>query len=77
MECTFSTIERALDDEFKRVEREYPNREIKTGVEESILRKVIREILSLPSHVKVPGTTLEHSLLESVICLVSVTTENG
>ncbi|WP_122665909.1 hypothetical protein [Pseudomonas viridiflava] len=71
MDRTFSTIERALDDEFKRVEREYPNREIKTAVEDGIVRKVIREILSLPPHAKVPGTTLEHSLLESVICLVS------
>lgn len=71
MDRTFSTIERALGDEFNRVRREYPGREIKTAVEDGIVRKVIREILSLPPNAKVPGTPLEHSLLESVICLVS------
>lgn len=71
MDRTFSDEERALRDEFKRVEREYPNREIKIAVEDGIVRKVIREILSLPPHAKVPGTAPEHRLLESVICLVS------
>lgn len=68
---TFSSIERALNDEFKRVEREYPNQEIKTAIEDSTVRKVIRDILTLPSNAKVPGTADEHRLLESVICLVS------
>ena len=68
---TFCSIERALNDEFKRVERGYRNQEIKTAIEDSTVRKVIRDILSLPSHAKVPGTADEHRLLESVICLVS------
>ncbi|QXI54222.1 hypothetical protein [Pseudomonas alvandae] len=71
MDRTFQPIERALKDEFERIGREYPDREIKTAIEDGIVRKVIREILSLPLHAKVPGTADEHSLLESIICLVS------
>ena len=71
MSRTFNAIERALNAEFKRVERENPSQELKMAIETSTIRKVIRDILSLPPLAKVPGTADEHRILEQVICLVS------
>lgn len=48
MSRTFNAIERALNAEFKRVERENPSQELKMAIETSTIRKVIRDILSLP-----------------------------
>lgn len=61
----------ALNMEKDRVERENPERKVETAAEDSAVRKVIRDILSLPPSMKVPGSDEERRLLEQIICLMT------
>ncbi|MFD1840341.1 hypothetical protein [Paracidovorax cattleyae] len=77
---TWTDAQRALENEFERVERKEKEnsakdgrkeKKVKLAIEKSTVIQVIRDVLSLPENVETPGTKQEHLLLEQIVCLMN------
>lgn len=76
----WATAQRALDEEIERVmckekaesiREGREEKELKQAVEPSAVTNAIRDILSIPSGMRIPGTPEERELFEKIICLMN------